>query len=211
MISIPNGVDCPNELPAGSDSDAAEVLFVGRLTEQKAPLNLLAAFERLPEQLRAASRLTFVGDGPLMADLKRRIHAGPCVDSVQFVGQVDDVNSRMRPATLLVLPSRWEGMPNVVLEAMANGLPVVATAVDGTKEVLCQETGWLVPPDDVAGLSTAINDALTSPEERQLRRERAFERVRNEFTWQSVVDQYDKLFRAARADFIAAKRPSGQS
>lgn len=198
MTSIPNGVDSPAAMPERAEQKPNEVLFVGRLTEQKDPQALLSAFEALPEDVRSGSKLTFVGDGPLRTQLQQAANQSSCADAIQFVGQVSDVADRMQAATILALPSKWEGMPNVVLEAMANGLPVVATAVDGTQEAIDSETGWLVPAGDVSALADSICEALTSPSERAARAARASQRVRDKFTWPAVVERYDKLFRSLK-------------
>ena len=84
-------------------------------------------------------------------------------------------------------------MPNAVLEAMATGLPVIATQVDGTEELIPDDRfGWLVPPRDTAQLTAAMVEALSSPEDRHSRAAAALERVRSEFTWERVVQQYDQ-------------------
>ena len=195
MISIPNGVDIPPETCQTADASAKHgLLFVGRLTAQKAPLNLLEAFAMLPTELRQKTRLTFAGDGELRHQLDARIAELGLSEAVEVLGQCSNVNELMRKATLLVLPSLWEGMPNVVLEAMAAKLPVVATAVDGTTDLICDgKNGWLVPAGDPSALSAAIAEALTSPALRRTFAESAQTTVIKGFSWESVIARYERL------------------
>jgi glycosyltransferase involved in cell wall biosynthesis len=126
------------------------VLYVGRLDHLKGVEILLAALERLP-----GHALAVVGEGPERATLER--HARVLGDHVTFLGGRFDVEIIMASADLLVLPSRTEGVPIVVLEAMAAGLPVVATRVGGIPEAVADvETGLLVPPGDAGALAQAI-------------------------------------------------------
>jgi glycosyltransferase involved in cell wall biosynthesis len=125
-------------------------LYVGRLDHLKGVETLLAALEAVPE-----CALAIVGDGPARAELE--LQARPLGDRVTILGRRLDVETLMASADLLVLPSRTEGLPFVVLEAMAAGLPLVATRVGGIPEAVVDgETGLLVPPGDSVALATAI-------------------------------------------------------
>ena len=169
ICAIPNGVDCPDPqcLPAVGTRPGKTLLFVGRLTEQKDPMCLLSAFLKLPESLKASTQLTFVGDGPLRAALGERIQQEGLEERVRLAGHRADVVEMMRESTVLVLPSRWEGLPNVVLEAMANGLPVVASHVDGVGELISDgQTGWLVPPGDPIALAETLAAVLADKNRR---------------------------------------------
>ena len=119
------------------------------------PTTLLLALARL-RRAGVDATLDMVGDGPLGPRLKRladRLGLGP---AVQFHGRCEDVPARMAQATLLVLPSAFEGLPLVVLEAMAAGLPVVATRIGGTTEALGPDHPWLTPPGDSRALAAAL-------------------------------------------------------
>lgn len=198
ITAIPNGVDCPGtETSSGADPGSNLVLFVGRLTEQKDPLNLLNSFADLPASVRSQFRLEFVGDGPLRDQLDRKIHEFDLSEKVTLSGRTDDVSRKMRSATVLVVPSKWEGMPNVILEAMSVGLPVIATAVDGCNDLITQhETGWLVPQADSQSLASALEFALTQPSARRSVAQKAQAVVQKDFSWASVVLQYDHLLRS---------------
>lgn len=140
-------------------------LFVGVLERYKAVDVLLAAWEDVVDEIPEA-RLVVVGDGTLGAELRRRAHARPMHNV--------DLRSPLRPpelaslydaCTCLVLPSRSEGLPRVVMEAMARGRPVVASDVGGMRELVEEGvTGRVVPPEDVGALAKALRDVLADPE-----------------------------------------------
>ncbi|MDG3003471.1 glycosyltransferase [Paludisphaera mucosa] len=205
LTVIPNGVDparfdaakasCRSEL--GVPEDAFLALAVGRLDAQKGLPDLLAAFERLGES-SSPWRLAIVGDGPLRSWLDGQIADRPgLAGRVSTLGRRDDVPSLMRAADLLVHSAHWEGMPNVVLEAMAAGLPVVATAVEGVGElVIPGETGWIVPPRDFIALARAIGEAMQQ-REACLRLGRAGRhRIEEDFSTSRMVTRYEDLWAA---------------
>ncbi|MDN3264769.1 glycosyltransferase [Streptomyces sp. CSDS2] len=135
------------------------VVCVGRLCRQKGQDVLLRAWETVLQTLPQA-RLALVGDGPDREALRRRAHP-----SVQFTGAVADVLPWYRAADLVVLPSRWEGMALVPLEALGCARPVVLTDVDGARESLPQAlaTHCLVPPEDSVALARVITALLSDP------------------------------------------------
>ncbi|MEO2012999.1 MAG: glycosyltransferase [Fuerstiella sp.] len=211
VTSIPNGVDVPAELMDAPNPAPHTLLSVGRLTTQKAPFDLLEAFRLLPDDLRRQCKLNFVGDGPLAFSLQKAIDRLQLNDRVQLERHSHDVLQLMRESTVLVLASRWEGMPNVVLEAMANALPVVATSIDGIRELIDDgTTGWLVPAATPAALAERIATALGDPESRTSVARNAQAKVSQHFSWASAIERYDQLLRnllANRpADHAAKKR-----
>lgn len=199
ICSIPNGVELPDlkQLTGTEARRENALLVVGRLTQQKDPLCVLEAFCQLPDGLRSGTTLTFVGDGPLRSDLAAKIQQRSLETQVQLLGHRDDVPELMRQSTLLVLSSLWEGMPNVVLEAMANGLPVVASSVDGVRELIEHEvSGWLVPSADSSALAITLASALSDSEQRKSIANSAQVHVSESFTWSAVVDEYDRVLRS---------------
>ena len=193
---IPNGVEIPSEPVHAADTAFPKLLFVGRLTKQKAPLDLLEAFHLLPDDVQRRCLLNFVGDGPLAFSLRTAIDRLQLNDRVHVVGHSDEVPALMRDSTVLVLPSRWEGMPNVILEAMAIGLPVLATSIDGTQDVMDDGvTGWLVPPSNPKALSQRIATVLNDPASRSAIAQAAQVHVAQHFSWQSAIGRYDQLLR----------------
>ncbi|MDZ4134440.1 MAG: glycosyltransferase, partial [Paracoccaceae bacterium] len=142
------------------------LVAIGRLAEQKG-LALLIAAVALASARHPGLHLTLVGDGPLRPVLKAAIAAQGLGGQVTFAGWQDEagVRAALAAAQALVLPSFAEGLPVVVMEAMAAGRPVIATAIAGLPElVLPGITGWLVPAGDVDALAAAIDAlAATSP------------------------------------------------
>lgn len=156
-----NGVDLDRFHPAGEPREPGLILHVGRLVEKKGTEVLIEALARTP-----GARLVIIGDGPLRRDLERR--AGP---KVRFLGALatDEVAAWMRRASVLAAPSATardgdaEGLPNVVVEAAASGLPVVATRHSGIPEAVEDGvTGLLVPEGDAAALAEALAQALAA-------------------------------------------------
>ena len=145
----------------GLDPAAPLVLFVGNLKASKGCLDLLEAFPALLRE-RPQARLVYVGAGPAAAALRARVEALGCTAQVGLVGAVKHVGLAdwFRAADVLCLPSHNEGVPNVVLEAMACGTPVVSTRVGGIPEILPGEAGLLVPVADRGALSAALARAL---------------------------------------------------
>ncbi|APZ90917.1 glycosyltransferase [Fuerstiella marisgermanici] len=204
ITAIYNGVDAqPAPLPQAASAKKPVgrhvILFVGRLTTQKNPLLLLNAFRGLRPELQESAEVCLAGEGPLRPQLEQRIHRWQLSDRVRLLGQVSDVPALMRDATILAVPSNWEGLPNVILEAMAVGLPVVATAIDGVPEVLEDGvTGWLTPNGDAKAFSLAISEALTQPDARRSRSDAAQVVVTERFSWDTAISEYDQLLRRLR-------------
>ncbi len=140
------------------------VLAVGRLSSEKGHTDLLEAVARLAD---APLQLVLVGDGPERQRLERRIQRLRFGGRVILAGHRADVRPFYAAATAFALPSHSEGSPNVVLEAMAAGVPVAATHVGGVPEIVEHErTGLLVPPRDPDAMAAALRRLLTGPEER---------------------------------------------
>ena len=139
------------------------VLTVGRLSREKAHIDLLAAYKFLQNANPAIpSKLIIVGDGPERARLEAAVDAHGLRERVIFTGQVSDVQVFYAAADVFVLPSHSEGSPNVLLEAMAASLPIVATSVGGVTEVVKdEESALLVPAHNSQALAAAIERVLT--------------------------------------------------
>lgn len=191
---VPNGIDRPDFPPRyfaraklGLSADDVAVGFVGRLAPQKAPEVLLAAFASLAPSHQQA-RLIFVGSGPLEAELRRLAEQRGVAAQVNFVGDV--VATQLMPAMdLFCLSSRYEGLPYVLLEALAAGLPIVATSVGGVATcVTADRNGIVVPPDDAAALSNALGRLIENAE---LRRSfaAASAAMATRFTAEQMVEQ----------------------
>jgi glycosyltransferase involved in cell wall biosynthesis len=200
---IPNGVEAhlfaeapPADLGQfGIPPGSRTLLFVGRLDPQKGPFVLMAAArELLPHHNDL--HVLLVGDGPLAENLRKWVAKENLSDRIHFAGRRNDVPSLLRAAEIFVLPSLWEGLPNVVLEAMAAGIPVVASRVEGISDLLTDDrTGLIVPPNSAPDLIEAIDRLLADPQHAHQMGHSAQQHVRTEFAWDGIVEKYAALYR----------------
>lgn len=200
---IPNGLELP-PFPGPSDREAARrafgltddvrlLLFVGRLVPEKnLPLLLDAIARLLPSQ---RPLVWLAGEGPerqhIEADVARLGLAG----CVRLLGERSDTHHLMQAADLLVLPSREEGLSNVLLEAMGCGLPVIATAVGGSPELIEDGvTGRLLPSDDAPALAATIATLVDDAEERRRLAARARSAAEARFALGAMVDHTARVY-----------------
>lgn len=195
---VPNGVDCDRFFPAPSlIANRPRVMMVGRLISIKGPELLCNAAPGILAQ-HPDTEFVMVGDGPLRESLESGLAQRGIRSSFTFLGSRADIPELLRSGDILVLPSQTEGMPLVALEASASGVPVVATAVGGTPEVVRDgETGLLVAPGDAGQLTMAVNRLLTSPALRLQMGRRGREVAVSEFEWSEISDRtlavYDEV------------------
>jgi glycosyltransferase involved in cell wall biosynthesis len=192
---VPNGVDGTFFHPQRRFPLARRprLLFVGRLSVQKNLPQLLDALEGVSERFDTA----VVGSGELERELKARADRLGLVN-VTFAGRTDGqaLRSRYAEADIFVLPSEREGMPLVLLEAMAMALPTVATDIPGTRDVVDSGVGALVRLGDAAALRSALVDLSTDPAAYE--RMSAAARARAEtYTWEKVTEQFEHLYAEA--------------
>jgi glycosyltransferase involved in cell wall biosynthesis len=201
-IVIPNGVDADRFISAGP-ADLAQfgipagsrtVLTVGRLDPQKGLGDLIEAASLVAPRVPQAQFL-IVGEGPERSRIERDIAARRLGDRVHLAGWRADIPAIMVAGSLLVLSSHWEGLPNVVLEAMAAGLPVVATRVEGVDELVIEaQTGLLVAPRSPKQLAAAIEQMLTAPDAARTFGAAGRRRVQAEFSWAAMSARYAVLY-----------------
>lgn len=178
------------ELPDG----APIVVQVGNFKPQKAPLDFVSMAARVASD-RPDVRFVMVGDGPLRAEAEALARALGVDTRLRFAGWWDDVPGLLAASTLAVLSSRHEGLPCAVVEALAAGVPVVATAVDGVPEVVHNgRNGLLVPPGNVPALAAAVG-RLLADDELRLRFAAAAPRDLAEFDRDTMVRQQEDLYR----------------
>jgi glycosyltransferase involved in cell wall biosynthesis len=174
-------------------------LAVGRFEIAKDYPTMLHAFAAV-RQRHAEAVLLLVGGGSLQAETEAFAESLGLSGAVRFLGIRPDVPELMTAADAYVMSSAWEGMPIVLLEAAAAGLPVVATRVGGNHEVVGnEETGFLVPPRDAGALGDAMSRLMQSPEtERRAMGQRGREYVQRKYRLGRVVDRWEEVYRIAR-------------
>jgi glycosyltransferase involved in cell wall biosynthesis len=199
-VVIPNGIalrdfeHLPTQQQARTalalSSDQMLIGTVARLDPVKRLDVLLQAMKSLRDVYAV-----IVGDGPERTRLETMSGRSELAGRVHFAGQQDDVQAWLAAMDMFVLSSDWEGMPNAMLEAMAARLPVVATAVGGTPEVVVDGvTGLLVPPRDPAALAEAITRLLRDPQLRQQMGQAGQERVKAQFNIATTIRRTEALY-----------------
>ncbi len=183
---------------AGLPSDAFVVGSLGRLAAVK-NLPLLAQAYAIVRQrnpvFRRRARLAFVGEGPDLNRLGGELAKHDLMDSTWMPGARDDVAQCLQCFSVLCLPSLAEGISNTVLEAMASGLPVIATAVGGNDELIqAGQTGYLVDTGDASTMADHIETYFTNSTVRLQHAQRARQRAVAHFSLQTMVDQYQSVY-----------------
>ena len=195
LTVIPNGVDTDFFKPpaAARRPGPPRVLSIGRLVPDKDHDTLIKAFSLVAAK-HPQAELWLVGEGPLKEALEQLVQESRLSDKVRFLPGQADLRPRFNQASLLVLSSITEALPNVVLEAMAAGLPVVATRVGGLPEMVVPgETGWLAPPRDVPALAAAMSQLLADPQTRRAFGQAGRRRVEQEFSFATMVRGYEEV------------------
>lgn len=178
-------------LPA--DLGTEPILIVGRLEEQKNPNGVLSVLERV-FSARPAARAHFLGIGSMEAELRASVDRSPVLrDRVSFRGFMPDVTLWLRNASALFSFSRFEGTPNVVLESIAQGCPVVASDIPEHLELLGSATAWIAPLKDHEAAASVLMSALADRDEARRRSDRAIELL-GEFSAARVAQQYVDLY-----------------
>jgi glycosyltransferase involved in cell wall biosynthesis len=202
MTVIPNGIPFGARHESDKESTRAELglsaqdallISVGRLVYQKGHEYLIQAMEGLRGDLPHIKAI-ICGEGPLRRQLQRHIDRLGLGDVVTLLGNRLDIDRLLGGADVFVLPSRWEGLPVALLEAMDRGLPVVATRVEGVEEVVQDEThGILVPPEDSRALGESIRRLVLDTDLRERMSLGARARIREAYTLDIMCEKYLSL------------------
>jgi sugar transferase (PEP-CTERM/EpsH1 system associated) len=198
IARIYNGVNTERFSPAKRDILAPErpivIGTVGRMQTVKDQPTLARAFVRLNEMfpaMRGRLWLTMIGDGALRKDVQGVIEQAGLQQQVSMPGACDDVPEQLRAMDIFVLPSIAEGISNTILEAMATGLPVVATRVGGNAELVVEgETGLLAPPSDPDALAIAISAYVADPSLARRHGAAGRNRVLRDFSMERMLGRY---------------------
>lgn len=171
---------------------------VGRMQTVKDQTNLVKAFivaHQLAPELRNSLRLVLVGDGPLRNEAFDLLRAAGLTELAWLPGERRDIPTVMQGLDCFVLPSIAEGISNTILEAMATGLPVIATAVGGNPELVEENrSGSLVPPSDPDSLAQAIIELAKHPENARSMGQYGRRLVEDRYSMNAMVNQYQKIY-----------------
>jgi glycosyltransferase involved in cell wall biosynthesis len=191
------GADPPPRCPPAPPRNAHSKIIVGtagRLIALKGIEYLLRAAAALQPEFPAL-RVEIAGAGPHRAKLEETAAQLGLAGRVEFLGWVDDIHSVLPRWDVFILPSREEGFPIAALDAMAAGLPVIASSVGGVLELIVDgETGWLVPPADVDILVSRLRALLLNPEQRLSMGAAAQARVRDHFNLTQMTENFSRLY-----------------
>ena len=201
---IPNGID-PCEYEHGSPNHAANlpsvaakrrrrVITVANLRPEKDHLTLIAAADLLAPDFPELE-IQIVGDGPRRAELEALVRARRLEHRVHFLGHREDVAPLLATADVFVLPSRSEAFPNSAIEAMAAGLPVVASRVGGLLDLIDDgQTGLLAQPGNPDSFAAALRQLLDNPGRAREMGERARAHVRQRYSFDRMVQSFEGLY-----------------
>jgi glycosyltransferase involved in cell wall biosynthesis len=184
--------------------DEKLILCIGRLSKEKAQMDMVGAILHLRKtRPNLAVRLMILGDGPERERIRQAIQSAGLEKNVTLAGHLKDLTPYYEAADVVAIPSLSEGSPNVLLEAMAFGVPVVATRVGGIPEIVAhEETALLAPAQDVVAMAAGIDRLLSDPVAASAVAGRAFEKVEREYSPESrassLVNIYADVYRSRR-------------
>jgi glycosyltransferase involved in cell wall biosynthesis len=194
---VHNGVDDSEFAPITHQADATDLVALGELRPVKGFDLLIEALARLNASGRRITS-TIAGAGPLDAELKAQAQRLAVADQVRFAGH-RTAREAFAMGRIMVLCSRAESLPYVVLEAAAAGMPIIATQVGGMPEIFGDEAAHLITPDNAAALAAAIDAAIADPVQLRRLAQSVCERTRHEFSAAAMVDGGLAAYREAIA------------
>jgi L-malate glycosyltransferase len=191
---VPNGLDLRQFSPRVRAASPRKVIVVANLRREKGHDVLIDA-ARIVLTRFADARFEIVGSGPEEASLLERVREYGIQHAFTFRGHCDDVAARLADADIFVLPSRSEAFPNAVLEAMAAGLPIVASAVGGIVELVADNcTGLLVPPGDPASLSARLCQLMADASLGSRIGDAARSDAQSRYSFDRMVAEFDRIY-----------------
>lgn len=210
LALVYNGVERPHNQEIASvdlrlprNDTTLNIVFVGRLAPPKNPLLLVRAFSRLPRELQNRARVTIIGNGPDRDRLQSTIDSLDLIDRIELAGSLprELVLELLRTqADLFVLSSRWEGFPYSILEAMAAGVPVIASRVGGISEALEQGGGLLVEGDNLDALTRTLASLIADDTGRAAMGAQAMRTAQERFGVYQMCEKTFEVYRGCLPD-----------
>lgn len=189
-----NGIDLSRfQLSVRSSSPSLRIVQVGRFYEQKGHETSLRALSLLVN-LGIPATLSFVGDGPLRNSLVEKVSELNLADHVTFHGQTSNVGRYLVDCDLYWMPSIWEGLPIACIEAMASGLPVIASSVGGLSELVTEDCGILIEPCNYAALAQHSAQLYSDSPQRQRLGENGKSRAMKYFSMDAMCGEYERTY-----------------
>lgn len=182
----------------GVGEEAFHVGWVGRLSEEKGADVFIDALAGLKDV--STLRASIVGEGPVEAEARRRVLEHGLADRVRFMGFVEDASRYFPGLDVLVVSSRTEGIPMVLLEAMGMTVPTVVTRVGGVPEVVGPSESLLVPPENPKALAAAIRSCIDEPDATARRARAALQRLAGEFALARWAERYLEVYAGLRGE-----------
>ncbi len=205
LVAVTNGVDIPQKISSEHieqtrseyklGKETPVILGAGRLTEQK-NFKVLVDVAKIVKAQLSDVKFIIGGEGELRTELETQIAELGLQETVLLPGNIMNLPEMMQSADLFVLPSKYEGLPLVLLEAMASGLPAVCSRIKGTVDVIEDgKNGVLTDLDDSQGMSNAIIDLLVDKDQRSEMSREAVETISSEFSFDNLLNQLDNIFK----------------
>jgi len=192
---VPNGVDLSFfKMNRSCSKKPRKIIFIGRLLKNKGPQILVKSASLVIKKIPDV-QFFLVGDGPLRGNIENYCKKNNLTKNIKFLGKVEDIREIMKECDLYVRPSYLDGMPLGVLEAMAAELPVIATNIGGTVEIIDHgKTGHLIKAENVQELADAIIELLMNPSYMEKIAKNGLKLVQSKYDWENIVTEYKKCY-----------------
>ncbi len=194
---LESGIDLTDFVPEGSvnlSPDEFTLGYVGRMSSEKNPLGFVDLAERLAFLLPGLKFRMF-GEGPQIEEVRERISKSPARDSIKIEGYIPHVRDAMYRISCLVVPSKLDGRPNIIMEANACGIPVIGAPVGGIPELISEGiNGYIRAPSDADGIATILSPLMSDPKLRKTIQENCRALATRLFDRERMLDDYARVF-----------------
>jgi len=192
-----SGIDLADFFPkpnSNSNEHHFVLGYVGRMSPEKNPLGFIELAEKLAERLPGL-RFRIFGEGPQLNDVQERLHVSKAADVIQLDGYIPHVRDAMHMIDLLVVPSKLDGRPNIVMEANACGVPVIGAPVGGIPELIDEGVnGYIKAPSDINGIAAVVSAFISDPDIRSSLQKNSRSAAELRFDRNRMLDDYGNLF-----------------